>query len=97
LLINNCEERTSQDNTRGRHLDIVVNQFKNNCEERTSQVIERVRPLNIVDDLFKNNCVEMTSQVSQRGGLLISHSTSFQTTVKKGRHKFLKEEGLLIS
>ncbi len=30
-----CEERTSQDNQRGRPLDIVVDQFETKCEERT--------------------------------------------------------------
>ena len=32
-----CEERASQDNQRGRPLDVVVDQFETRCERRTSQ------------------------------------------------------------
>jgi hypothetical protein len=32
-----CEERTSQENQRGRPLDIVVDQFETKCEVRTPQ------------------------------------------------------------
>jgi hypothetical protein len=32
-----CEERTSQENQRGRPIDFFVDQFLTKCEERTSQ------------------------------------------------------------
>ena len=46
------EERTSQNNQRGRPLDFFVDQFLPKFEERTAQVNQRGKPLDFFVDLF---------------------------------------------
>ncbi len=46
------EERTSQENQRGRPHDNVVDQFETKCEERTSHDDQRGRPLDFFVDQF---------------------------------------------
>jgi hypothetical protein len=46
------EERTSQENQRGRPHDIVVDQFETKCEERTSHDDQIGRPLDFFVDQF---------------------------------------------
>jgi hypothetical protein len=46
------EERTSQENQRGRPLDFFVDQFSTKLEVRTAQVIQRGRPFDIFIDQF---------------------------------------------
>ena len=46
------EERTSQENQRGRPLDFFFDQFLTKYEERTSQDNQRGRPLDFFVDQF---------------------------------------------
>jgi hypothetical protein len=83
---------TSQDNQRGRRLDIVFDQFETKYEERTSHYNQRERPLDFFVDHFLTKCVVRTSQENKEKSLLISLSTSSKPSKKKGLQKKIKEE-----
>ena len=72
----NHNERTAQDNQRGRPFDFFVDQFSTKSEERTSQDNQRGRPHDFFVDQFLTKYEERTSQENQIEGLLISFSTS---------------------
>jgi hypothetical protein len=67
-----------------------------NHKERTAQVNQRGRPFDFFFDQFLTKYKERTSHDNQRGRPLDFLSTSLKPSVKKGLHKIIKEEGLLI-
>jgi hypothetical protein len=66
-----------------------------NHKIRTAQVNQRGRPFDFFFDKFLTKCEVRTSQENKEEGLLISLSSSYQPSMKKGLHKIIKEEGLM--
>ena len=85
-------EKTAQGNQRGMPFDFFFDQFLTKYEERTSHDNQRGRPLDFYVDHFLTKCEVWTSQENKEEGLLISLSTSFKPSMKKGLHKKIKEE-----
>jgi hypothetical protein len=92
-----CEERTSQDNQRGRRLDFFVDHFFTKCEVRTSQTLLHEGLLISLSISSKPSVKKGLHKIIKEEGLMKLLSTSLRQSVKKGHHMIIKEEGLLIS